>query len=724
MNFTRKKIGAALLSLFIMGGTVSVSGTSGIFKPAVASAAENDTITYDETTHVLTLRGGFDRSSIVQYYNKYYYSGGGVKTIVAEKGAVMRENAYALFSGFKEVETIDLSNVDGSRVKDAAQMFELCFKLKEVKLCEFTNPELKDVNNMFYACNSLKTVDLSKIKTSSVEDCGGMFASCISLKNINFTGFDTSNVTSFREMFYHCRAFENIDLSQLDTSSATKFYGMFQGCSSLKTLDLSGFDPSKVTDARFMFEGCSALTDINLSGWDTKSLTLVEEMFSNCSALRSLDLSSFDTSHIGSFDKMFLNCSNLESIDLSSFDTSNTTGFFDMFSGCSKIKKLDLSNFDSSSLYSAARMFNGCTNLEEVDLSGLGKPKISEDKPWFTGRTNTTDMFNGCANLKYLDIGNFDTSAITDATNMFNGCTHLKYIDLTKNSFDSLKNFDDMFTGCDDLAPYSCTVNGVSVYLDGSIGMNFYVTVGSAAVKAVFSGPMGETVIDDLAPYKLEDGTYKFGCPVNALHMGDMFDLNFYDKDGKQFIAFKSNNTPFSYATASYSIRSYILNFRKHGFVNPHGVDNVLYALERYGSAVENHFLGTTNEVSLGEVVKKDNVADFKPTFGTDISISLVLGSETSLRIYTDKENVTINGVTANEETSQYGRYYEIKNIPAHKLMDNYTVVADGTKFTVNPMNYVYRVLDREDAPPTLSVVVKALYLYARNARNYVIYFN
>ena len=714
MNFTRKKIGAALLSLFIMGGAVSVPGVPGIFKPAVASAAENDTITYDETTHVLTLRGEFDRSSIVQYYNKYYYSGGGVKTIVAEKGAVMRENANSLFSGFKEVETIDLSNVDGSRVKDASQMFSLCFKLKEVKLCEFTNPELKSVSSMFYACNSLKTVDLSKIKTSSVEDCGGMFASCISLKNINFTGFDTSNVTSFREMFYHCRAFENIDLSQLDTSSATDFSWMFQGCSLLKTLDLSGFDPSKVTRTRFMFEGCSALTDINLSGWDTKSLTDVEEMFSNCSSLRSLDLSSFDTSHVYAFNKMFLNCSNLESIDLSSFDTSNSYNLYYTFSGCSKLKKLDLSSFDNSKMNSVEGAFNGCTSLEELDISSFGKSNIA----------NASDMFNGCANLKYLDIGNFDTSTITDATNMFNGCTHLKYIDLTKNSFDSLKNFDDMFTGCDDLAPYSCTVNGVSVYLDGSIGMNFYVTVGSAAVKAVFSGPMGEIVIDDLAPYKLEDGTYKFGCPVNALHLGDMFDLSFYDKDGKQLIVFKSNNTPFSYATVSYSIRSYILNFHKHGFVNANGVDNVLYALERYGSVAENHFLGTTNDERLGEIVKKETVANFKPTFGTDISISLVLGSETSMRLYTDKKNVTINGVRATAKTSQYGRYYEIKNIPAHKLMDNYTVVADGTKFTVNPMNYVYRVLDREDAPHTLSVVVKALYLYARDARNYVIYFN
>ena len=524
MNFTRKKIGAALLSLFIMGGAVSVPGVPGIFNPAVASAAENDTITYDETTHVLTLRGELNVVEILQYRDK------GVKTIIAEKGSSLLKYPGHLFKDFKTVETIDLSNVDGSRAIETYNMFSGCEALKEVKLCQFNNPQLNRVGAMFYNCKSLETIDLSPLKTSSV----------------------------------------------------TNFGMMFFGCSSLKNLDLTCFDTSKGEVFSAMFGYCTSLTDLNVSNWNTKNAWTMESMFINCTSLRSLDISSFDTSKL------------------------NTPGY-------------------------------------------------------------TTPSY--------------------------------------------------MFDGCDNLAPYICYINGGSISLDGNIGVNFYVTLGSDAAKAVLSGPKGEIVIDDLAPYKLEDGSYKFSYPVNALQMSDKVKIRFYDKDGGQLILFNNSNTPVPYATGSFSVRDYI-NAAKQN--TDEKLADLANAIDSYGIAAENHFRGTTNEVSLGEVVKKDNVADFKPTFGTDISISLVLGSETSLRIYTDKENVTINGVTANEETSQYGRYYEIKNIPAHKLMDDYIVVADGSKFTVNPMNYVYRVLDREDAPPTLSVVAKAVYVYAKAAETYM----
>ena len=159
MNYTQKKIAAALLSLLIIGGTAPVLGRADVFRPVVASAIDNNVITYDETTHVLTLRGEFDNYTLDKYKDK------GVKTFVAEEGAALVEYAAYLFRDFKTVEKIDLTNLDGSRAKTIYHMFDGCESLKEVKLCQFNNPLITDISGMFAYCKSLETIDLSPLKT-------------------------------------------------------------------------------------------------------------------------------------------------------------------------------------------------------------------------------------------------------------------------------------------------------------------------------------------------------------------------------------------------------------------------------------------------------------------------------------------------------------------------------------------------------------------------------
>lgn len=648
MNYTHKKIAAALLSLLIIGGTAPVLGRADVFRPVVASAIDNNVITYDETTHVLTLRGEFDNYTLEKYKDK------GVKTIVAEEGAALVEYAAYLFSGFKDVEKIDLTNLDGSRAKYVYSMFENCESLKEVKLCPLTNAQITDASCMFYKCSSLVSVDLS--------------------------GLNTSSVTNFRNMFYGCTALKEAKVSGFDISKGTDFNSMFNGCANLNYLDLSSWDLKRAQYTDYMFYDCRALAFLKLSDLPAPELTSAGSMFYNCNSLRTLDLSGFNTPKLINASFMFTRCTALENIDVSGMDTSNVTDMSSMFAGCEKLKKIDLSNFNTSNVRLMPNMFAYCTALED------------------------------------LDISSFDTSKVEHTQWMFYGDASLNYIDFSQFNFDKVSYADKMFDGSDTLAPYISTINGGSISLDGDIGVNYYVTLGSSASKAVLSGPKGDIVINDFAPYKRENGSYKFSYPVNAVQMSDKVNISFYDNDGRQLILLKSNDRPASYATGSFSVSDYIFEAVRS---EDGKLADLAKALDNYGKAAENHFLGSTNEVYFYGV-DKDTLETYKPTFGTDIAVSLVLGSETSLRFYTLSDNVRIDDAKATAKTSQFGRYYEIKNIPAHELLKPHKLTVGGNDYTVTPMAYVYRVLDNSASSNNLKDVAKAVYVYAKAAETYM----
>ena len=136
---------------------------------------------------------------------------------------VLATNAKLLFSGFFNISTLDISNIDTSNVTNMVRMFS---------------------NN--YAT----TLDLSS--------------------------FDTSNVTNMNGMFQRNQA-TTLDLSSFDTSNVTGMSFMFNS-SQATTLDLSSFDTSNVTDMSFMFNSSQATT-LDLSSFDTSNVTNMEKMF-------------------------------------------------------------------------------------------------------------------------------------------------------------------------------------------------------------------------------------------------------------------------------------------------------------------------------------------------------------------------------------------------------------------------------------------------------------
>ncbi len=197
------------------------------------------------------------------------------------------------FEGFANLESLDLSGLDSSKVTS--------------------------MHATFSGCKSLESLDLSKFDTADVTDMFFMFEDCSSLKTLTLPEvFNTSNVTDMRHMFFNCSALESLSLSdKFDTSRITDMSGMFSGCESLESLDLSMLDTSKVTDMMQMFSGCESLESLVFSDkFVTSWVTNMNFMFLSCASLKTLDLSKFDMARVKSVSGMFSGCDSLSSISL------------------------------------------------------------------------------------------------------------------------------------------------------------------------------------------------------------------------------------------------------------------------------------------------------------------------------------------------------------------------------------------------------------------------
>ena len=74
------------------------------------------------------------------------------------------------------------------------------------------------MKGMFNECNELENLDLSNFDTSKVNDMVCMFNKCQKLKEIKgINKFNTNQVTIMKAMFNECNELEYLDLSNFDT---------------------------------------------------------------------------------------------------------------------------------------------------------------------------------------------------------------------------------------------------------------------------------------------------------------------------------------------------------------------------------------------------------------------------------------------------------------------------------------------------------------------------
>ena len=222
----------------------------------------------------------------------------------------------------------------------------------------------ENCNSMFaddifgqYGLKNLEEIELTGVDTSKVKSMYLMFSYLKNLTKLDLTGFDTSNVTSMWKMFWGSEKLTNLNISNFNTKNVTNMEEMFSGLKSIEQLNLSSFDTSSVTDMNNMFYGMSKITSLNLSNFDTSKVTNMKYMFYGVSNIATLDLSNFNTSNVTDMSYMFYGVSNIVTLDLSNFDTSKVTNMKYMFYGTKELVTLDISNFNTSNVTNMDSMF-------------------------------------------------------------------------------------------------------------------------------------------------------------------------------------------------------------------------------------------------------------------------------------------------------------------------------------------------------------------------------
>ncbi len=209
-------------------------------------------------------------------------------------------------SGFKDV-----------FISTCSGWFADCAALTTIKnLSNLNTSTIVNMENMFSGCKNLSSIDLSSFNTQSVIYFNKMFANCEKLTTLPGISKITlnKNVSIWVDGMFSGSGLTAIDLSHWAGNQVGGFSSLFEGCTSLKTVNLSGVITANASSLNKMFYGCSALESVDLSNSVTESVDDMSAMFQGCESLEVIDLSSFNTTSVGVIGSMFAGCTNLTTI--------------------------------------------------------------------------------------------------------------------------------------------------------------------------------------------------------------------------------------------------------------------------------------------------------------------------------------------------------------------------------------------------------------------------
>jgi len=154
-----KKAAAAILAVTVIGGTLPYSSTTFISNSASAESfsESSSTVSFDETTGVLTLSGNVNKNDVTKYK-----SNSKVKKVIALEGTKLPEDCSNLFAYFKS-ESIDLSKADTSMATSMNRMFYSCTNLTDLNISNFDTNMVLNMSEMFKDCFVLPSLDISSL---------------------------------------------------------------------------------------------------------------------------------------------------------------------------------------------------------------------------------------------------------------------------------------------------------------------------------------------------------------------------------------------------------------------------------------------------------------------------------------------------------------------------------------------------------------------------------
>ena len=398
---------------------------------------------------------GFDgkvyapEDSSALFSNIYFENGNFIKDIVFNPVTLDVSNVDTskvtdmeyMFYGLSNLMNLDVTKFDTRKVTNMGGMFTYLSNVTNLDVTHFNTSKVTDMSSMFSGMSKLTNLDVTKFDTSSVKAMIGMFRGLSNLTNLDVTHFNTSNVTDMSSMFMDVSKITSLDVTKFDTSKVTSMNSMFSNMSNLISLDVTKFDTSKVTDMSSMFSGMSKLTNLDVTKFDTSNVTDMGSMFALMSNLKNLDVTHFNTDKVKNMRYMFFSIPNLTSLDVTNFNTSNVTKMEYMFSELSKLKNLNVTNFDTSKVKNMNSMFSRLSNLVDLDVTHFNTSNV----------TDMGGMFSFMDNLKSIDVTKFNTSKVTNMEKMFSGMSQLVTLDLTNFDTSNVEIMRYMLTGTNKL---------------------------------------------------------------------------------------------------------------------------------------------------------------------------------------------------------------------------------------------------------------------------------
>ena len=116
-----------------------------------------------------------------------------------------------MFAFNRNLEEVDLSDLDTSAVTTMERMFDGCIKLSSLDVSNFNTENVTNMSYMFNELYRIKELDVRNINTDKVVGMRSMFGgSFYNVLNTLYINFNTSQVTNMSEIFWRQTLLKNV----------------------------------------------------------------------------------------------------------------------------------------------------------------------------------------------------------------------------------------------------------------------------------------------------------------------------------------------------------------------------------------------------------------------------------------------------------------------------------------------------------------------------------